>query len=141
MTDTTTEATVPASAASDISEEQRAREESLVQLVLDSFEGTESPRLKQLMRGVVTHLHAFLRDVRLTEEEWKQGIDFLTAVGHITDDRRQEFILLSDTLGASTQTIAINNEAYADATEATVFGPFFVEDAPTSSSVATRPLP
>lgn len=114
----------------EISAEQREREESLVRAVLDSFDGTESPRLKQLVQGVVTHLHAFLRDVRLTEEEWRQGIDFLTAVGHITDERRQEFILLSDTLGASMQTIAINNEAYADATEATVFGPFFVEDAP-----------
>lgn len=110
--------------------EQREREAALVQTVLDSFEGTRSPRLKQLVQGVVTHLHAFLRDTRLTEEEWKQGIDFLTAVGHITDERRQEFILLSDTLGASMQTIAINNEAYADATEATVFGPFFVDDAP-----------
>ena len=68
--------------------------------------------------------------MRLTEEEWKQGIDFLTAVGHLTDDRRQEFILLSDILGASMQTIALNNEAYGDATEATVFGPFFVDDAP-----------
>lgn len=115
---------------SKISAEQREREERLVRAVLDSFEGTESPRLKQLVQGVVTHLHAFLRDVRLTEEEWRQGIDFLTAVGHLTDERRQELILLSDTLGASMQTIAINNEAYADATEATVFGPFFVEDAP-----------
>jgi hydroxyquinol 1,2-dioxygenase len=114
----------------EISVEQREREDALVQTVLDSFEGTQDPRLKQLVQGVVTHLHAFLRDVRLTEEEWKQGIDFLTAVGHITDERRQEFILLSDTLGASMQTIAINNEAYADATEATVFGPFFVDDAP-----------
>ena len=111
-------------------DEQRAREEELVQRVLASFDGTPDARLKQVMRSLVTHLHAFLRDVRPTEEEWKQGIDFLTAVGHITDDRRQEFILLSDTLGASMQTIAINNEAYADATEATVFGPFFVENSP-----------
>jgi len=66
----------------------------------------------------------------LTEEEWKRAIDFLTAVGHLTDDRRQEFILLSDVLGASMQTITINNEAYADATEATVFGPFFREGSP-----------
>ncbi|MCF6379900.1 hydroxyquinol 1,2-dioxygenase [Nocardioides KLBMP 9356] len=114
----------------DLSPEQQAREAELVHTVLDSFGSTTSPRLRELVQGVVTHLHAFLRDVRLTEEEWKQGIDFLTAVGHITDERRQEFILLSDTLGASMQTIAINNEAYADATEATVFGPFFVEDAP-----------
>jgi hydroxyquinol 1,2-dioxygenase len=113
-----------------IADEQQVREDDLVQLVLDSFAGTPDARLKQIMQSAVRHLHGFLRDVRLTEEEWKQGIDFLTAVGHITDDRRQEFILLSDTLGASMQTIAINNQAYADATEATVFGPFFVEDAP-----------
>jgi hydroxyquinol 1,2-dioxygenase len=113
-----------------IADEQQVREDDLVQLVLDSFAGTPDARLKQIMQSAVRHLHGFLRDVRLTEEEWKQGIDFLTAVGHITDDRRQEFILLSDTLGASMQTIAINNQAYAEATEATVFGPFFVEDAP-----------
>jgi hydroxyquinol 1,2-dioxygenase len=113
-----------------LSDEQRQREEDLVQLVLTSFDGTPDPRLRELMHGVVRHLHAFLRDVRLTEAEWQRAIEFLTAVGHITDDRRQEFILLSDTLGASMQTIAINNEAYGDATEATVFGPFFVEDSP-----------
>ncbi|MEV6490812.1 intradiol ring-cleavage dioxygenase [Actinoplanes sp. NPDC051633] len=113
-----------------MSREQQAREEELVERVLASFDGTPDPRLKEIMRSLVTHLHGFLRDVRPTEQEWKRGIDFLTAVGHLTDDRRQEFILLSDTLGASMQTIAINNEAYADATEATVFGPFFVENSP-----------
>ena len=82
------------------------------------------------MVSLVKHLHAFVRDVRLTEDEWGAAIDFLTRAGHITDDVRQEFILLSDTLGASMQTININNEAYADATEAMVFGPFFVEDSP-----------
>ena len=80
------------------------------------------------------HLHAFIRDVRLTEAEWNTAIEFLTEVGHITDDRRQEFILLSDVLGASMQTINVNNEAIGDATEATVFGPFFTEDAPQSSN-------
>jgi hydroxyquinol 1,2-dioxygenase len=114
----------------DPSDEQAQREQALVDLVLSSFDGTPDDRLRELLRGVVQHLHAFLRDVRLTEGEWQQAIRFLTDVGHITDDRRQEFILLSDTLGASMQTIAINNEAYGDATEATVFGPFFVDDAP-----------
>jgi hydroxyquinol 1,2-dioxygenase len=112
---------------SEFSAEQNAREQDVLDRVLRSFDNCDSPRLQQLMRGVVTHLHAFLRDVRLTEQEWQAGIEFLTAVGHMTDDRRQEFILLSDTLGASMQTIAINNEAQGDATEATVFGPFFVE--------------
>jgi hydroxyquinol 1,2-dioxygenase len=114
----------------DVSAEQQAREAELVDRVVASFDGASDARLKQIMQSAVRHLHAFLRDVRLTEQEWKQGIDFLTAVGHLTDERRQEFILLSDTLGVSMQTIAINNEAYADATEATVFGPFFVEDSP-----------
>jgi hydroxyquinol 1,2-dioxygenase len=114
----------------DISAEQQAREDDLVARVLSSFDGCADPRRLELMRGVVTHLHAFLRDVRLTEDEWGAAIAFLTAVGHMTDERRQEFILLSDTLGASMQTIAINNEAYGDATEATVFGPFFVDGSP-----------
>jgi hydroxyquinol 1,2-dioxygenase len=109
---------------------QQARERELVELVTASFRKTEDPRLRQLMEALVAHLHAFLREVRLTEDEWQQAIAFLTAAGHITDDRRQEFILLSDVLGASMQTIAINNEAYADATEATVFGPFFVDGSP-----------
>ncbi len=115
---------------SDVPSEQTAREVDLIQRVLASFEGTPDPRLKQLLQALTRHLHAFLREVRLTEQEWQAGIDFLTATGHITDDRRQEFVLLSDVFGASMQTVAINNEAYADATEATVFGPFFVENAP-----------
>ncbi|QCU79687.1 hydroxyquinol 1,2-dioxygenase (plasmid) [Citricoccus sp. SGAir0253] len=110
--------------------EQARREEELIQRVLDSFESTPDARLKELMQSLVKHLHAFIREVRLTEAEWDQAIEFLTAVGHITDDRRQEFVLLSDVLGASMQTIAVNNLAAGNATEATVFGPFFVDDAP-----------
>ncbi len=111
-------------------DDQRTREETLMRRVLASFEETPDPRLRQLMYSLVRHAHGFLRDVRLTEPEWKQGIDFLTAVGHLTDERRQEFILLSDTLGVSMQTITINQVAAPTATEATVFGPFFVEDSP-----------
>lgn len=111
-------------------DQQVAVEEDLVERVRGSLAGTADARVHEVMDSLVRHLHAFLREVRLTEEEWKAGIDFLTACGDITDEKRQEFILLSDVLGASMQTIAINNEAYADATEATVFGPFFVEDSP-----------
>jgi hydroxyquinol 1,2-dioxygenase len=111
-------------------EEQAAREQELTDQVVESFEGADDERLKTVLQALTRHLHAFLREVRITEDEWNQGIEFLTAAGHITDDRRQEFILLSDVLGASMQTIAINNQAYANATEATVFGPFFVDDAP-----------
>jgi hydroxyquinol 1,2-dioxygenase len=87
-------------------------------------------RLRQLMTALVRHLHALIRETRLTEEEWAETIAFLTRCGHITDDRRQEFILLSDVLGASMQTVTVNNAAHSDATEATVFGPFFVEGSP-----------
>ncbi|WP_377320157.1 dioxygenase [Pimelobacter simplex] len=110
--------------------EQQAREQDLVERVLRSFDATADPRLKLVMQALTRHLHAFLREVRLTEAEWEAGIGFLTDAGRITDERRQEFILLSDVLGASMQTIAMNNEAHGDATEATVFGPFFVEGSP-----------
>ena len=122
-----------------VSPEQAARERALVDEVVASFAGAESPRLRQLMEALTRHVHAFVRETRLTEEEWAAAIEFLTAVGHITDDKRQEFILLSDVLGLSMQTITVNNEAVGEATEATVFGPFFVEGAPGSSSVVTSP--
>lgn len=110
--------------------EQSARELELIERVISSFDRTPDPRLKELMQSLTKHLHAFIREVRLDEKEWNTAIEFLTAVGHITDDRRQEFILLSDVLGVSMQTITVSNPASGDATESTVFGPFFVEDAP-----------
>jgi hydroxyquinol 1,2-dioxygenase len=113
-----------------MSTEQDDRERQLTERVAASFGGTPDPRLRELMQALTRHLHAFVREVRLTEPEWQAAIEFLTATGHITDDRRQEFILLSDVLGVSMQTVTVNNEAYGDATEATVFGPFFVADAP-----------
>lgn len=105
-------------------------EEKLVDTVTASFAGCTDERLTQLMTSLVKHLHGFIRDVRLTEAEWNAAIEFLTNVGDITDDQRQEFILLSDVLGASMQTINVSNQPYKNATEATVFGPFFVDDAP-----------
>jgi poly-gamma-glutamate synthesis protein (capsule biosynthesis protein) len=113
-----------------ISAQQRAREDELVERVVRSFDACADPRLRELMVGLVRHLHAYIREVRLTEAEWAAAIDFLTRCGRVTDDKRQEFILPSDVLGASMQTIAVNNEAYRGATEATVFGPFFVEGSP-----------
>jgi hydroxyquinol 1,2-dioxygenase len=112
------------------SDEQSYREQLLVDEVIASFDGAPDARQKYLLQTLTRHAHAFAREVRLTEEEWNSCIAFLTAVGHITTDRRQEFVLLSDIFGISMQTIAINNVAVGDATEATVFGPFFAEDAP-----------
>lgn len=120
-----------ASVAQPVAEtEQAIREQALVEEVVQSFAAGGSDRDREVMDSLVRHLHSFIRDIRLTEEEWSKAIDFLTRAGHITTDIRQEFVLLSDVLGASMQTIAVNNEAVGDATEATVFGPFFVEDAP-----------
>jgi len=113
-----------------LSPEQMAAEEQVTANVLASFDGTPDPRLRQIMHSLVKHLHSFARDVRLTDAEWQSAIGFLTNVGHITDDRRQEFILLSDVLGLSMLTVGINQPIRGNATEATVFGPFFVDDAP-----------
>jgi hydroxyquinol 1,2-dioxygenase len=108
----------------------RRREAVLTDEVVRSFDHAGSPRTRELLQGLVRHLHAYARDVRLTESEWEQAIDFLTRTGHLSDDRRQEFILLSDVLGLSMLTIGINAPADPAATEPTVFGPFFVHDAP-----------
>ncbi|MFI9251052.1 dioxygenase [Streptomyces sp. NPDC053069] len=113
-----------------VPDRQRQVEDELVRTVLASFENTPDPRLKEVMQALVRHLHALIREVRLTDAEWQRAIDFLTAVGHITTDRRQEFVLLSDVLGASMQTINVQHEAGAGATEATVVGPFFVKGSP-----------
>jgi hydroxyquinol 1,2-dioxygenase len=109
---------------------QSAREVSLMDTVLASFERTPDARVHELVTSLTGHLHAFAREVRLTEAEWAAAIDFLTAVGRITDDRRQEFILLSDVLGLSMQTITVNHPVDEVVTESTVLGPFFVADAP-----------
>jgi hydroxyquinol 1,2-dioxygenase len=82
------------------------------------------------MTSLVRHLHSFARDVELTEQEWFSAVRCLTEVGHITTETRQEFVLLSDTLGLSTLVTSQNNKKPVDVTEATVFGPFFVEGAP-----------
>jgi hydroxyquinol 1,2-dioxygenase len=106
-------------------------ENTITQAVLESFANCKNPRLLTIMSSLVQHLHAFAREVRLTDDEWSKAISFLTEVGHMTDDKRQEFILLSDTLGLSMLVTSQNHKKPANCTEATVFGPFFVEGAPT----------
>lgn len=83
-------------------------EDDLVNEVLSRFDHCQSDRYQDIMKSLVRHLHAFIRDVRLTEEEWEYGIKFLTRTGQITDDKRQEFILLSDVLGVSMQVVNMN---------------------------------
>ena len=105
-------------------------EQALTQEVIARLEGTQDARYKRVMASLVSHLHAFVRDVELTEQEWFSAIDFLTRTGQTCSDLRQEFILLSDTLGVSMLVDAINHRFPAGATETTVFGPFHRTGAP-----------
>lgn len=105
-------------------------EDNITQAVLARLVDMPDNRLKSILVDLIQHLHAFARETRLTEEEWKQGIDFLTATGHKCTDTRQEFILLSDTLGLSQLVVAQNHQRSSIATEQTVFGPFHVTGAP-----------
>ncbi len=96
-----------------------------------SFDRSEDPRLRELMQALTRHLHAFAQEVNLTEDEWESAIRILTQTGHITDERRQEFILWSDALGLSMVVDAMaHGGAPADATESTVRGPFWVPNSP-----------
>src|SRR3954465_11980367 len=95
-----------------------------------SFAGCPDPRLRETMQALVRHLHAFVTDAELTEDEWRTAIATLTATGHITDDHRQEFILWSDALGVSMLVDAPANPPPPGATESTVLGPFYVPGAP-----------
>jgi catechol 1,2-dioxygenase len=96
-----------------------------------SFENCPDPRLRQLLQALVRHLHAFATEVNLTEDEWSRAIQILTATGHITDDKRQEFILWSDALGVSMLVDALAHpNPNGTATESTVLGPFWTPGAP-----------
>jgi protocatechuate 3,4-dioxygenase beta subunit len=105
-------------------------EDDITREALARYDATPDPRLRQIMQSLVRHLHGFVKDVRLTEGEWFEAIKFLTATGHKCDDIRQEFILLSDTLGVSMVVDLINHRKPAGATESTVFGPFHREGVP-----------
>src|SRR6202030_1111601 len=103
-------------------------ENNITAAVIDRYDSTPDPRLKKIMTSLVQHLHDFVRDVEPTEAEWAQAIDFLTRTGKLCTDKRQEFILLSDTLGVSMLVDAINHRFAEGATETTVKGPFYVEN-------------
>jgi hydroxyquinol 1,2-dioxygenase len=105
-------------------------ESDLTEAVLGKLGGTRDARLAQILTSLVRHLHAFVRETELTEAEWLAGIAFLTATGQKCDGKRQEYILLSDTLGISMLVDAIANRRPTGATESTVLGPFYVPGAP-----------
>ena len=101
---------------------------SITQAVVQSFDGAANPRFKQVVERLVYHLHAFARDVNLTPEEWKAGIDFLYHAGKISDEARSEFILTSDVLGLSSLVDLL--QSGAGATERSALGPFHAEGSP-----------
>lgn len=116
--------------------------EEITSAVVASFAGTPAPRLRVLLERLVHHLHAYAAEVGLTQEEWYAGIRFLTDAGHLTTEERQEFILLSDTLGLSMFVDALNHEQGGATTESTVLGPFWAAGAPLrpyGASLAERP--
>lgn len=102
----------------------------LTQRVLASFDESPSPRFREIMRSLVSHAHAFATDVQLTEDEWLTAVEFLTRVGQISDEKRQETVLLSDVLGLSMLVVGISHPSAAPVTESTVFGPFFSDNSP-----------
>ncbi|MER5509790.1 intradiol ring-cleavage dioxygenase [Streptomyces sp. NPDC002766] len=97
---------------------------------VNSLAGTADPRLRELLTGLIRHLHAFARETRLTQAEWERAISFLTATGQTCTDTRQEFILLSDVLGLSMLVETINGDRAPGATESTVLGPFHMTESP-----------
>lgn len=106
-------------------------ENTVTDAALAQMAGTDNPRLKQIMEAAVRHLHAFAREVELTPEEWITGIGFLTAVGQACTPIRQEFILLSDTLGLSAVVNALHDRKARElGTQSSLLGPFFREGAP-----------
>jgi hydroxyquinol 1,2-dioxygenase len=105
-------------------------DKSITQAVIGRLSECDDPRFKRVMTSLITHLHDFVRDVKLTEPEWMTAIQFLTDVGKTCTDKRQECILLSDTLGVSVLVITLNHPANAGSVESTVMGPFYWEGAP-----------
>ncbi len=105
-------------------------EETSVDVVNARMGPDVDPRLREVMSVLVKHLHAAVKEIEPTHEEWLQGIKFLTDVGRMCSDWRQEFILLSDTLGVSMLVDAINHRRPNGATENTILGPFYVPEAP-----------
>ena len=119
--------------------------ETITDAVLDQMATTPDPRLKTIMASAVKHLHAFAREVNLTPAEWIKGIEFMTAAGKMCSPERQEFILLSDTLGLSALVNGLHDAtALEEATHTSLLGPFYREATPTlaaGSSIARNPQP
>lgn len=105
-------------------------ESNLTDLALERWSNIPDPRLRKVMTALVKHVHAFVREVEPTPQEWFTAIDWLTRTGQMCTDKRQEMILLSDVLGVSMLVDSINNRLPTGATPTTVEGPFHIHDSP-----------
>jgi len=106
-------------------------ENTITDVALEQMAATPDPRLKRIMESLVRHLHAFAREVDLTPEEWLEGVRFLTAVGQACTPYRQEFILLSDTLGMSSLINMLHDRrSGGSGTRSSLLGPFYRQDSP-----------
>jgi hydroxyquinol 1,2-dioxygenase len=105
-------------------------EKTLTDVAMKRWSDIPDPRLQQVMTALVKHVHAFVRDIEPTEAEWATAIDYLTRTGQMCNEKRQEFILMSDVLGVSMLVDAINHRRPSGATPSTVEGPFHVPNAP-----------
>ena len=105
-------------------------EDNVTDLAVQRWGTARDPRLAELLTALVRHLHAFAREVRLTEDEWMAAIEWLTRTGRMSDEKRQEFILASDVLGLSMLVVQMNHRFDEQATPATVLGPFYIEGSP-----------
>jgi hydroxyquinol 1,2-dioxygenase len=108
-------------------------EGTITEAVLQKVRQGEDLRIREISDALVRHLHAFIKEIEPTQDEWSGAIQFLTKTGHMCSSTRQEFILLSDALGVSMLVDAINHRLPSAATESTVLGPFYVSEAPEHS--------
>lgn len=105
--------------------------ENVTEVVLRAMSRTPDARLREVMESLVRHLHGFLREVRLTPEEFEAAVDFLVALGQASGPEKNEVILASDLLGASTLVMMLDARASGGgATDAALLGPFFRANAP-----------
>lgn len=109
---------------------QLVTEDNITELAAQRWASAHDPRTAELMTALVRHLHAFAREVRLTEPEWMAAMRWLTETGQISDEKREEFILASDVLGLSMLVVQMNHAFDAKATPATVLGPFHIDGSP-----------
>jgi hydroxyquinol 1,2-dioxygenase len=109
---------------------QLVTEDNITELAAQRWASAHDPRTAEVMSALVRHLHAFAREVRLSEPEWMAAMRLLTETGRISDEKREEFILASDVLGLSMLVVQMNHAFDAKATPATVLGPFHIEGSP-----------